>query len=188
MPEVPLHDAPRAPTRAWISPMARPACPWRRGQPRYASSRRAATCASRRPGHRRAAGSPGGRAAAAQPRPPQTGARRRRKRPDSMRTPADASAAAAAATARRRAAAPAQPDPAAAPGRQAKRLRPALLKWGVTALLVFGMGFGLWMLLGKPSLFGQAPSQPARRPPTSLSDPDDPRNHKADRLPSPNGL
>jgi hypothetical protein len=81
------------------------------------------------------------------------------------------------------------PPPVPAAVMAEKRPRPALLKWGVIALLVLGLGFGLWMLLGKPSLFGQAPSHTGSKGvPDKPLDPDDPRNRKADRLPSPNGL
>jgi hypothetical protein len=68
-----------------------------------------------------------------------------------------------------------------------KGLRPALLKWGAAGLLVLGMGIGLWMWLDAgPSPLGSATSQSGSTPDKPL-DPDDPRNRKADRLPSPNG-
>jgi hypothetical protein len=115
----------------------------------------------------------------AQPRPPQTQspqAQAPQMRPPQMRAPQPQPPQP-------------QPQPTAPAAAAAKRPRPALLKWGVTALLVFGMGFGLWMLLGKPSLFGQAPSHTgSKAAPDKPLDPDDPRNRKADRLPSPNGL
>jgi len=48
---------------------------------------------------------------------------------------------------------------------------------------------GIWVLFGKEGPFGSgaSPSGKASAPSKPL-DPDDPRNRKADRLPSPNGL
>jgi hypothetical protein len=67
----------------------------------------------------------------------------------------------------------------------AKKGRP-LLKWGIVALLVSGLLFGLWSLLSGSSLlnFVTSLSSDSGKP----LDPDDPRSQKADRLPSPNGL
>ncbi len=81
-----------------------------------------------------------------------------------------------------------RPAPAPAPVTE-KRRRPAL-KWGIVALLVLGMGFGIWMLLDEPNLFGSATSQTGSKasPSDKPLDPQDPRNRKADRLPSPNGF
>jgi hypothetical protein len=88
---------------------------------------------------------------------------------------------------------PAQPRAAASPPPVAPpplpepekaRRRPALLKWGIVALLLSVMAFGLWMVLGK------SPGPSAENPGAADSadralDPDDPRSRKADRLPSP---
>lgn len=79
------------------------------------------------------------------------------------------------------------PAPAAAPPApvaQTKRRRPALLKWGVVALILSVMAFGLWMVLGKvPGPPGASPG--AADQADRALDPDDPRSRKADRLPSP---
>jgi len=82
----------------------------------------------------------------------------------------------------------AAPSPAPAPAK-AKRPKSAVLKWSVVTLLVLGMGLGIWVLFGKEGPFGSgaSPSGKASAPSKPL-DPDDPRNRKADRLPSPNGL
>ena len=102
--------------------------------------------------------------------------------PSQSRSPAPPHAPAQAAQPKPR------PAPAAAPvAAKGKGLSPALLKWGAAGLLVLGMGIGLWMWLDEPSLLGSAPSQSGSTPDKPL-DPDDPRNRKADRLPSPNGL
>ncbi len=85
-----------------------------------------------------------------------------------------------------------QPAPQAAA--KAKRPRAAFLKWGTAALLVIGLGFGLWMLLDEPKLFSSSTSSSGSKaakpgaPPVKPLDPDDPRTRKADRLPSPSCL
>ncbi len=181
MPEVPFMMPRRRPTRR-ISPWAA-GLPWRHGQPRTP-----AAAPERRP---QATGArPDGRppsATSAATNPSATGSAA-----DASATDASAADASAADTQQPQPQPP-QPQTNTAAGAggvmAAKRPRPALLKWGVIALLVFGIGFGLWMLLGKPSLFGQAPSHTGSKAvPDKPLDPDDPRNRKADRLPSPNGL
>ncbi len=63
-----------------------------------------------------------------------------------------------------------------------KRRRPALLKWGLGALVISIVAFGLWMALTHaPGPAGITGGQ------TGATDPDDPRSRKADRLPSPPG-
>ncbi len=74
------------------------------------------------------------------------------------------------------AAAPPMPEP------EPKRRRPALLKWGIGALIVSLVAFGLWMALSQMPV----PSG-LQSPGTGALDPDDPRSRKADRLPSPPG-
>jgi hypothetical protein len=78
---------------------------------------------------------------------------------------------------------------AAPPGKQApaKRGRLGLVKWGVAALIVAGAAFGLWTLLSGHGLVGSSTPSGAKTSGQVL-DPDDPRSHKADRLPSPNSL
>jgi hypothetical protein len=71
----------------------------------------------------------------------------------------------------------------------AKRGRLRLLKWGVAALIVAGAMFGLWTLLSGHGLLGSStPWQSGAKTSGQVFDPDDPRSHKADRLPSPNSL
>ena len=71
----------------------------------------------------------------------------------------------------------------------AKRGRLGLLKWGIAALIVAGAVFGLWTLLSGHGLVGSStPSQSGAKTSGQVLDPDDPRSHKADRLPSPNSL
>lgn len=75
----------------------------------------------------------------------------------------------------------------AAPAKAARKSSP-LLKWGIVTLLVLGLGFGVWMLLDEPGLFGPSPAQTGANAPAKPLDPDDPRSRKTDRLPSPNGF
>ena len=65
------------------------------------------------------------------------------------------------------------------PEPEPKRRRPALLKWGLGALIVSLVAFGLWFALSHAT--GPAGLQ---LPGTGTLDPDDPRSRKADRLPS----
>jgi len=71
---------------------------------------------------------------------------------------------------------PSTPEPEPEP----KRGRPVLLKWGIAALIVSVVAFGLWMALS------QMPGPSGLQSPGSGTlDPDDPRSRKTDRLPSP---
>ena len=73
-------------------------------------------------------------------------------------------------------------SPTPEPVEEKPKRKPALLKWGVVALLISIMAFGVWMVLGN-----QTGPSGARAPGASGSqvlDPDDPRSRKADRLPS----
>ncbi len=69
-----------------------------------------------------------------------------------------------------------EPAPAAA------RKRPALLKWGLVALIASVIGFGLWMALGNSS--GPTSSSGSFNTSDPVLDPDDPRSRKADKLPN----
>jgi hypothetical protein len=67
--------------------------------------------------------------------------------------------------------------------KKAKR-RPALLKWGIGALIVSVLVFGLWIALGEMSgPSGETSSNPSDQ--GAVLDPDDPRSRKADKLPTP---
>lgn len=63
--------------------------------------------------------------------------------------------------------------------------RSGLLKWGVAALAVSAIAFGLWMVLADPDPFGSLNSAQSgsKSSPDKVLDPDDPRSRKADRLP-----
>jgi hypothetical protein len=66
------------------------------------------------------------------------------------------------------------------PEPETKRGRPPLLKWGIGALIVSVVAFGLWFALS------HAPGPSGLQSPGSGTlDPDDPRSRKSDRLPSP---
>ena len=92
---------------------------------------------------------------------------------------------------------PAQPQPppprmesasAAAghmPAEEKAKRRPALLKWGIGALIVSVLAFGLWMVLSNPSGPSGAKFPRFGDSQDRVLDPDDPRSRKADRLPSP---
>ncbi len=71
-------------------------------------------------------------------------------------------------------------DPVAAPEPEKKRRGPWLLKWGLGALLISVVAFGLWFALS------QAPDMApgASDGQSGTLDPDDPRSRKQDRLPS----
>jgi hypothetical protein len=74
----------------------------------------------------------------------------------------------------------AQPTP-----EKAKSRTRGLLKWGIGALIVSVLAFGLWIVLGKlPGPSGTISSGTGDTQDRVL-DPDDPRSRKADRLPSP---
>ncbi|ODR98242.1 hypothetical protein AUC69_10110 [Methyloceanibacter superfactus] len=62
------------------------------------------------------------------------------------------------------------------------RKRPALLKWGLVALIASVIGFGLWMALSDSS--GPTSSSGSFDTSDPVLDPDDPRSRKADRLPN----
>jgi hypothetical protein len=88
-----------------------------------------------------------------------------------------------------------QPNPASAtvaPPSEAKKPAPKkgwlgqYLKWGVAALVLIGAACGLFFVLNSgTSLVGtSSPSQSGEKA-GKPADPDDPRSHKSDRLPSP---
>jgi hypothetical protein len=84
------------------------------------------------------------------------------------------------------AAAPLQGEDAVFPGEQEpapaqKPKKPALLKWGIIALVASVILIGLWLVLGKSSSPTKSPGFNASEP---VLDPDDPRSRKADKLPS----
>ena len=71
---------------------------------------------------------------------------------------------------------------------QKKSWRGKAWKWGIPAVILIAVGFGAWALIGGSGLVGISnPSQSGGKA-GKPTDPDDPRSHKADRLPSPNGL
>lgn len=80
-----------------------------------------------------------------------------------------------------RAAAP-MPSPATAGAEKKKKGRPPLLKWGLIALVISIVAFGLWLALGRSGGSLQATNPTGAG---QVLDPDDPRSRKADRLPSP---
>jgi len=76
---------------------------------------------------------------------------------------------------------PSAPTAAAPTAEKPKRKSP-LLKWGLVALIVSLIAFGLWMALGSlPESDLQTSTSPDSAP---VLDPDDPRSRKSDRLPS----
>ncbi|MEZ5827133.1 MAG: hypothetical protein R3D30_14310 [Hyphomicrobiales bacterium] len=89
---------------------------------------------------------------------------------------------------------PQQPQAAAAPLEDAfmdegekpkskdKAKRPALLKWGLIALVASVVLVGLWLALGSSS--GPSTSSGVSNGSEPVLDPDDPRSRKADRLPN----
>jgi len=84
------------------------------------------------------------------------------------------------------AAAPLQGEDASFPGEfesapARKRKKPALLKWGIIALLASVILIGLWLVLGQSSSPSKLPGFNTSKP---VLDPDDPRSRKADKLPS----
>jgi len=71
---------------------------------------------------------------------------------------------------------------AAAPTVEKPKRKSPLLKWGLVALIVSLIAFGLWMALGSlPESDLQTSTSPDSAP---VLDPDDPRSRKSDRLPS----
>jgi hypothetical protein len=75
--------------------------------------------------------------------------------------------------------APPPPEP------KKKRGRPALLKWGLGALIISAVAFGLWFALSQVP--GPSTGPGAGQTQNGTIDPDDPRSRKADKLPSPPG-
>lgn len=134
------------------------------------------------------------------PPPPQRAPANRRQEPPPPRPHAGTRPAGPGPHADRRAQprAPQAPPPRSAPRPQAvptpaaaakpARAPSALVKWGIVALLVLGLGFGVWMLLDEPNVFGPSTAQTGASPAAKPLDPGDPRSRKADRLPSPNGF
>jgi hypothetical protein len=68
-----------------------------------------------------------------------------------------------------------EPEPAK------KTKKPALLKWGIIALVASAILIGLWLVLGQSSGPTTSSGFNASEP---VLDPDDPRSRKADKLPS----
>ena len=66
------------------------------------------------------------------------------------------------------------------PEPETKRRRPALLKWGLGALIISVVAFGLWFALTQAPIPSGAPGAGGQ---SGTLDPDDPRSRKADRLP-----
>jgi hypothetical protein len=76
----------------------------------------------------------------------------------------------------------------AKPVAEKKSRRGRALKWGLAALVLVVAVTGFFALRSAPGLIGFSnPSQSGGKA-DKPTDPDDPRSHKADRLPSPNGL
>ena len=67
------------------------------------------------------------------------------------------------------------------PKAKPKRKRPALLKWGIIALIASVVLIALWMALGDSSDSSSSSGSFASDP---VLDADDPRSRKADRLPN----
>jgi len=62
------------------------------------------------------------------------------------------------------------------------------LKWGVAAVVLIAAVYGFFAFRSESGLVGvSSPSQSGAKA-GKPTDPDDPRSHKSDRLPSPNGL
>jgi hypothetical protein len=71
-------------------------------------------------------------------------------------------------------------QPAIEPDKKRKR-RPALLKWGLVALMISIIGFGLWFALSQVPMPSGVPGVGDGQ--SGTVDPDDPRSRKQDRLP-----
>ena len=96
-------------------------------------------------------------------------------------------------------ASPPRPQPAAAsapiakpaeakPAPERKSRRGRAVKWGIAAVVLIAAVSGFFALRSDPGLIGLSnPSQSGAKA-DKPTDPDDPRTHKADRLPTPNGL
>lgn len=63
-----------------------------------------------------------------------------------------------------------------------KKRKPALLKWGLGALIISAVAFAVWFALSQAP--GPSDGQGAGQSQNGPLDPDDPRSRKADRLPS----
>lgn len=63
-----------------------------------------------------------------------------------------------------------------------KRRRPALLKWGLGALIISVVAFGLWFALSQTPIPSSIPGLGDSQ--GGALDPDDPRSRKSDRLPN----
>jgi hypothetical protein len=90
-----------------------------------------------------------------------------------------------------------QAIPASAPIAQATEVKPApekknwrgkALKWGIPAVILIAAMFGFLAWQSESGLLGISNSSQSGAKADKPTDPDDPRSHKADRLPSPNGL
>jgi hypothetical protein len=185
-PHAPRSPSPQAPwpnaapsPQAWPGPPSSPApqAPW----PNAAPQRPAAP----QPQHpdRRAPPRPMQAQAPQRPaQPPQRPAQPQQPAPP-HRQPAKPRAELAPALAPAPAPAVAPASAAPAPVEEKARRKPALLKWGVIALLISIMAFGVWMVLGNSTGPSGAKSPGAAG--SQVLDPDDPRSRKADRLPSP---
>lgn len=80
-------------------------------------------------------------------------------------------------------AAPPDAEFPSAPTAEKPKRKSALLKWGLVALMISVIAFGLWMALGSLNQSGtQTSTSPDGQAP--VLDPDDPRSRKSDRLPS----
>jgi hypothetical protein len=76
----------------------------------------------------------------------------------------------------------------AKPGPEKKSRRGKAVKWGIVAVVLIAAVSGFLALRSESGLIGLSnPSQSGGKA-DKPTDPDDPRSHKADRLPSPNGL
>jgi Helix-turn-helix domain len=85
---------------------------------------------------------------------------------------------------------PLQPRPAPSEDKPRKAFPgKAIVKWGVVFLVILGLAAGFWIWLAKPGPVGISsnPGQPDAKGPNkgALTDPNDPRSRKADRLPGP---
>ena len=63
-----------------------------------------------------------------------------------------------------------------------KRRRPALLKWGIGALILAVVAFGVWFALSQAPIPSGIPGLGGSQ--SGTLDPDDPRSRKSDRLPN----
>jgi hypothetical protein len=68
------------------------------------------------------------------------------------------------------------------PEPEPKRRRSALLKWGIGALIVSVVAFGLWFALSQAPIPSGIPGLGDSQ--SGTLDPDDPRSRKSDRLPN----